>query len=289
MEHNNYKKIAITCSDNFTLIGNLYAPVNNIKATIMIGPATGIKKEFYHNFACYLANNNYAVLTYDNRGIGESKQGCINKINASLVNWGTLDMTAVLEQLKKLFPNTTYHLIGHSAGAQLAGLMENANDLTSMCNFGASSGSLKYAKYPYKIKAHIWLNCYIPICNILFGQTKSHWVGMGEPLPKVVGQQWRKWCNGIGYIEPDLDTKIKNHNYNKITIPSLWLHAKDDDIANYEHVKDMVRVYSKIKAKILTLDPAKLNCEEIGHMKFFSRKNKQLWHMVTDWLEQYSV
>lgn len=278
-------KVKIKCDDNFELAGKLFKQ-KNIKSCVIIAPATGIRKEFYYAFSRNLAENGFATLTFDNRGIGESKGDSINYSNASLTNWGKLDMTATLEYMKKEFPKRNYHIIGHSAGGQLVGLMNNAKEIKSMFNFGSSSGSLHYSKYPFKLKSYFWLNLYIPISNLIFGHTKSQWVGMGEPLPKNVGKEWTKWCNGKGYVKVDLDTKIKNHLYYDINLNSIWVHAKDDEIANYKNVKDMIRVYTKIDSKILTLSPKEYGFKDIGHMKFFSKKRKELWNIAIDWLNK---
>lgn len=96
------KEIKIRCEDNFLLSGTLYHP-EELKGAVMIAPATGIKKHFYNSFAQYLSENGFGVITFDNRGIGGSKNGSINDVNASLINWGTLDMTAVLTALKNEF------------------------------------------------------------------------------------------------------------------------------------------------------------------------------------------
>lgn len=278
-------KVKMKCDDDFELFGKLFKP-KKIKSSVMIAPATGIKKEFYYSFAKYLSENGFATLIFDNRGIGESKGSHINSSNASLTNWGRLDMTAVLEFLKKEFPNTNYHIIGHSAGGQLVGLMKNAKEIKSMFNFGSSSGSLHYSTYPFKLKSYFWLNFYIPISNLIFGHTKSQWVGMGEPLPKNVGKEWARWCSGKGYVKVDLDTKIKEHLYNELHFTSLWVHAEDDEIANYNNVKDMIRVYPNIKSKILTLSPKKYGYKDIGHMKFFSKKRRELWSLAINWLNE---
>lgn len=284
------KKITvdIKCEDGFQLSATLFEPPNS-KAAIMIAPATGIKQQFYFSFAKYLAEKGYAVLTFDNRGIGQSINGSLNDGNPTLVNWGKLDMTAVLEVLKSKFPNKEYHLIGHSAGGQLVGLMKNAKDLKSMFNFACSSGSVHYATFPFRWKSRFFLNFFIPASNFLFGHTKSQWVGMGEPLPKGVSSQWSRWCNGKGYVKVDLDTKIKEHRYNELEFNSLWVHANDDDIANLDNVKDMIRVFAKINAKISTLNPAEYGFKDIGHMKFFSKKRRELWPLALDWLTQNST
>ena len=277
------KEVSIICKDGFNLAGTLYQP-EAPKAAVMIAPATGIKKKFYQAFAEFLCQQGYGVLTFDNRGIGKSKGENINSGNPTLINWGKLDMSAALDFLKNIYPDHDYHLIGHSAGGQLVGLMDNSGELSSMFNVGCSSGSMKNLGFPFILQSHFYLNFVIPVSNFLFGHTKSQWFGMGEPLPKEVASQWRKWCNGSGYVKVHLDTHPTEHLYDTLDLPSLWVHALDDDIANLENVKDMLRVYSAISYKIISLQPKDWGYTYIGHMKFFSAKRKKLWKYATDWL-----
>lgn len=279
-------EVQLRCLDGFLLAGTLHAPTKP-KAAVMIAPATGIKRQFYYAFAHFLAQHGYATMTFENRGIGNSMGSTINSGNPSLPNWGKLDMTAVLDYLEEQYPGVKYHLVGHSAGGQLVGLMENATKLTSIFNFGCSSGSIKNAKYPYKIAFHYWLNFVIPVSNLLFGHVKSQWFGMGEPLPRRVGSDWSRYCNGAGYTEVDFGKAIQHHQYDRLTIPSLWLHAADDKIANLANVKDMIRVFPNLKHEIITLHPNDFAFQEIGHMSFFSSKKSALWQYAIDWLDQY--
>lgn len=284
---NKKQNIIITCQDNFEIAGTLYQP-KAAKAAVMIAPATGIKRHFYDSFATHLSEHGYGVICFDNRGIGDSTKGHINQINASLISWGTSDMTAVMQTLKSYFPDLSHHIVGHSAGGQLIGLMENALEVKSFFNFASSSGSLGHMNYPFKLTASFFLNIFIPVSNLLFGQTNSHWVGMGQPLPKKVAAQWRKWCNSKGYVEADFGQEIKTHHYDEIKCPSLWLHATDDGIANLENVKDMTRIYSQSATQIQTLDPIKLNKKSLGHMGFFCSKNKDLWNIAVDFFDENS-
>jgi predicted alpha/beta hydrolase len=277
--------ISIICEDGFPLAATLYQP-KTVKAAVMIAPATGIKQTFYNSFASFLADSGFGVICYDNRGIGKSRKGSINDGDPSLITWGREDMSAVLEKLKDLFPETTYHLVGHSAGGQLVGLMKNTNDLGSMFNFACSSGSIRNMGFAFKFQAYFFMNVFIPINNLLFGQTNSQWVGMGEPLPKTVATQWSQWCNGSGYVAMAFEKEIDKHAYDEIDIPSLWLHATDDSIANLANVKDMIRVFPNLKSEIVTLEPRILGFKEIGHMKFFSSKNKKLWNYAVSFLNE---
>ena len=279
-------EIKIECADRFLLAGKIYEP-EVYKAAVLIAPATGIKKRFYNSFATFLAQNGYGVLCFENRGIGSSKKGkSINNGEPSLITWGKLDLTAAFQQLKESFPNTEYHIVGHSAGGQLTGLMDDVSEIKSLFNYASSSGSLSNMTYPFKFQASFFLNIFIPVNNLLLGKTNSHWVGMGEPLPKQVAKEWSRWCNGKGYVAVDFNRNIKDHLYNEITAPSLWVHATDDGIANLENVKDMQRIYPNSKAEIKTLIPSENGFKDIGHMKFFSSKYNKLWQHAIDWLER---
>jgi predicted alpha/beta hydrolase len=277
----------VICADNVTLKATIYRPFHDIKGAILIGPATGIKRQFYAHFSKFLAENGYGVITFDNRGIGESLNGHINECDASLQCWGEKDMPAVFEELKRTFPQVKYHLFGHSAGGQLVGLMHNAMELTSIFNVACSSGQLKNMKKMSIIKAHFFMNMFIPLSNLFFGHTKSQWFGMGEQLPKPAAAQWRSWCNGEGYVKVAFGKTIHTHLYNELSIPSLWINAVDDEIAIDENVSDMISVFSKLETETLTLSAEDYGLKEIGHMKFFSRRSKVLWKHALDWLEKY--
>ena len=281
------KESKIICADQVVIKATIYTPINGIKGAILIGPATGIKKQFYASFAVFLAENGYGVITFDNRGIGESLIGNINECDASLQCWGEKDMPAVFEQLKKTFPKTKYHLIGHSAGGQLVGLMHNAMEFTTIFNFACSSGQLKNMRKLSLIKANFFMNFFIPLSNFFFGHTKSQWFGMGEQLPKAAAEQWRSWCNGEGYVKVAFGKTVHTHLYNELSIPSLWINAVDDEIAIDENVMDMISVFPKLETETLTLSAKDYSLKEIGHMKFFSRKSQVLWGHALNWLEKH--
>ena len=281
------KNITITCKDNTSLAATLFKP-SDVKGAVLIAPATGIVRQFYTSFAKHLTEQGFGVIIFDNRGIGGSLKGNIKDSEASLVDWGAIDTVAALERLIQEFPNTKYHLVGHSAGGQLIGLMSNAEDLSSVFNYASSSGQLTNMKFPFNVRAQFFMNIFIPLSNLIFGYTKSPLMGMGEPLPKHAGRQWKEWCNGDGYVKTTFGKEVKQHWYNEFDVPSFWVNASDDDIANTKNVQDMLKVFPKLKAKVLELNPSDYNVSDIGHMKFFSKRRKELWPIATDWLEQHT-
>ena len=280
--------LSIMTERNRALAATVYRPRDEVKAAVMIAPATGIKRQFYHNFATYLAASGFGVITFDNEGIGESLSTDLAKCDASLISWGRHDMPAVLDALQDEFTDATYHLIGHSAGGQLIGLMPNSQSIASVFNVACSSGRIKNMDMPYKLKAIGFMEAFIPLTNLTLGYTPSDKIGMGEPLPRGVARQWREWCNGAGYIKTAFGKSIHTHFYDEIDMPALWLGFSDDEIANSNNMDDMIRVFSKMPVEKRYFDPEEFGLNSIGHMRYFSSKTNakapQLWQMAVDWL-----
>lgn len=282
--------LSIMTERNQALTATVHRPKASVKKAVMIAPATGIKRQFYHNFAYYLAEQGFGVLTFDNEGIGESLTSDLAKCDASLISWGRHDMPAVLDALQDEFAEASYHLVGHSAGGQLIGLMPNYQSIASVFNVACSSGCIKNMDMPYKIKAMGFMDVFIPLTNLTLGYTPSDKIGMGEPLPRGVARQWREWCNGSGYIKTAFGKSIHTHFYDDITMPALWLGFSDDDIANSKNMDDMIRVYSQMPVQKHFLDPKDFGLSNIGHMRYFSSrthtKAPELWQMASNWLSE---
>lgn len=282
--------LTIMTERNKALAATVYRPntdVNSVKKAIMIAPATGIKQQFYHNFAKFLAEQGFGVITFDNEGISDSLSTTLAKCDASLISWGRHDMSAVLDALHYEFTDASYHLLGHSAGGQLIGLMPNYAAISSVFNVACSSGRIKNMAMPYRLKASGFMQLFIPLSNLTLGYTAADKIGMGEPLPSGVARQWREWCNGAGYIKTAFGKSIHTHFYDHLTMPSLWLGFSDDDIANSDNIDDMTRVYSQMPVQKHFLHPQDFGLDSIGHMRYFSRKTYQqapeLWQMAVDW------
>ncbi|MFC6591409.1 hypothetical protein ACFP81_04870 [Deinococcus lacus] len=88
-------------------------------------------------------------------------------------------------------------------------------------------------------------------------------------------------------METGFGREVKEHCYDTLDIPSLWLSATDDEIAVPANVDDMIRVFSRMapRARKITLNPAEHGLKHIGHMGFFRRDSRSLWPLATEWLE----
>jgi predicted alpha/beta hydrolase len=74
------------------------------RPVVIINAATSVRCRHYSRFADYLFANGFDVITYDYRGIGESRSGSLRGFKASWSDWGTLDFEAILLRAQREFP-----------------------------------------------------------------------------------------------------------------------------------------------------------------------------------------
>ncbi|MDR3615344.1 MAG: alpha/beta fold hydrolase [Candidatus Obscuribacterales bacterium] len=262
-------------------------PKKSAKRAIMIAGATAVPQRFYANFAKYLAAHDCAVLTFDYRGVGDSRPpGGLKNFQATLIDWGQSDTPACLNWLIDRHPDVPLHLVGHSAGGQFIGLWPNFGKLQSAFLVSCSSGYVPGLTHSSKIKALFLFKIYEPVCTLLFGYVPGKKIGLGEDLPVGVVQQWAKWCLNRGYVENSFGKEIASHFYNEVTLPTLVVTPSDDQIATQFNVADFMRLLPHAKIEHLTLQPEKFDLKTIDHLNFFRRQSLILWPFATAWFSK---
>jgi hypothetical protein len=66
--------ITLPAADGYLLGATLFLPRGAKRHAVLINSATAAPRKIYRGFAGYLARRGYAALTYDYRGIGDSRQ-----------------------------------------------------------------------------------------------------------------------------------------------------------------------------------------------------------------------
>ncbi len=119
--------ITMPAADGYALAGTLFLPRGAKHHAVLINSATAVPRKIYRGFAGYLAHRGCVVLTYDYRGIGDSRQMAIDGyvrpkslvgFNASMADWAALDVTAAVRWMRERYESLPLGYIGHSFGGQ---------------------------------------------------------------------------------------------------------------------------------------------------------------------------
>ncbi len=254
---------------------------------VLICAATDVPQRFYKVFAQWLAQQGLSVLTFDYRGIGASlRHSHVRHCPARKQDWGQLDMPAALDYLKERTGTDSIDLIGHSAGAQLVGLMANHTAIRRVLMVAASSGYVWGLRFPYSIVAYGYLRFYLPATAWGLGYSPGRAIGMGEDLPAGVARQWSRWCLRPGYVANEFGRGVARHYYNEFRAPILSLYASDDSIATTRNVNDLLRLFRSAPKQTMCLAPSRFNVPSFGHVDFFRASRAEAWPIALEWLRE---
>src|SRR5690349_3599657 len=102
---------SVPTADGLALGITEFEPAGPPRGVVVINAATAVKRRYYERFALYLAQHGFAVVTYDYRGIGESRPANLRGFNARMQDWGTLDQPAVIDHALAWQPNVPLAVI----------------------------------------------------------------------------------------------------------------------------------------------------------------------------------
>lgn len=276
-----YESFWMSCKDDYQLAAQFYSAQDHTKPyPILICPATGITKNFYHAFAEWLSKQGYSVLSFDFRGIGESLHGPLKNSKASINDWGIYDIPAAIETLLERTQAEKVIIVGHSAGGQLLGITSNYNKVAKVLAIAGSTGHVKGLKGKTKILAPVMFNVIFPVSSFLKGYGATQFIGMGENLPKNVAKQWAEFCSKPGYVMNAIGKSIFEDYHQEIQCPITSFWATDDEIATQANVKDLLRLYPNAPTKLIELNPQQHGYKQIGHMSMFKKSHQKLWPLM---------
>jgi predicted alpha/beta hydrolase len=276
--------VDITSGDGEIIVGHYFA-ADQPEGAVLICGATGIRQHLYFNFCQWLNDSGYSALCFDYRGIGQSLHKPLSQVTAKKQDWGELDMPAALEWLAQKNPRIPLHLVGHSAGGQLIGLMPNHAKLSSVVQVGSSTGFVNNIRFPDRLMAKFLLCFYGPVMARILGYVPIKVLGWGEDLPLGVAQQWAQWCLNPGYVSNSFGNDIKAHFYDDFKAPILSIAATDDAIATEANIDAMLCLFPNAKTKQIRVAPEDYGLKEIGHIDFFRSKSQKMWPLIIDWFE----
>lgn len=277
-----FEPMRITCQDGYSLSARYYANSSgqSQQNPILICPATGISKNFYHHFAVWLSDQGFDVMSFDFRGIAESLHGELKDCDASIQDWGQLDIPAAIDSLLAKTQQQKITLLGHSAGGQLLGIVPNFNKVQRLIAVSGSTGHTGGLKGRTKLLAPLMFKLIFPISSRIKGYGATKFIGMGENLPKNVAKQWAEFCSRPGYVSNAIGKSIFEDYHQQIQCPITVYWSSDDEIATQANVQQLLSLYPHAETQMHELVPQQHGFKSIGHMAMFKRSHQVLWPIL---------
>ncbi len=274
--------VQIAAKDGYPLAATVYTPDENSSGTVItINSAVAVHRRFYRHLASYLQGKGYTVVTYDYRGIGDSRPDSLRGFETKVEDWALLDMAAVLDWvIENHDPQKLVHL-GHSYGGQTAGLLPNHDKIAAMVTFSSQSGYWKLQGGSQKYIVPLHLNITFPVLSAIYGYMPWSKIGSAEDLPKGVALGWARWCRHPEYLRGDKSLPLER--YQDFDAPVLAFSFDDDNWGTARSVDDMMRAYPNVERR--HVKPDDINMKTIGHFGAFRPQAEMLWDEILTWVE----
>ena len=192
-------------ADGFGLQGRLYGDASRCDSAVLIVPAMGVPQRFYADFANWLVGQGHAVMSFDYRGVGESRPAhmrhSLRGLKADVNVWAEQDTAAALAWLDAALPAATpIHWLGHSLGGQIFGMVPNRERVSRVVTIGVGTGY--WLHQTLKVRSYVWWLWFVvaPLAMKLHGYFPGKRLRKIGDLPLGVMAQWRRACLDRDYL-----------------------------------------------------------------------------------------
>jgi len=258
------------------------------RPVVIINAATSVRCRHYSRFAAYLFANGFDVITYDYRGIGESRHGSIRGLDASWTDWGALDFEAMLKRAQRAFPGQPIDVVGHSFGGCAAGLAESGRDIRRLVTVGA-----QFAYWRDYAPEHRWRmfgkwHLLMPLMTLLCGYFPGKRFGWLEDTPIGVV---RDWSTPAARYErrPSGRALLKRAGalpFANVSAQTLAISISDDPYGTTAAIERLLGYFSIARKTHLRITPQDIGEQQVGHFGFFrSAYQATLWPIALTWLQ----
>jgi len=281
------RELTIPATDGLALAATAYEPVGQAaRLAVVINGATGVPRSYYRHFAEYLAAQGCAVLCYDYRGVGGSRDGARG---ARMLHWGERDLAGALEWMFRYHPRLPLAAIGHSGGGWLFGLAENNRSADALLTVGSQYAYWRHwPTLPGRVFMWSMMKLLIPGATRALGYLPGGIFFGGESLPPGVALDWARWSGNARFVVDDAGAPLREHfaNYRN---PVRLLAIEDDRYAPLPAVHALAPLYGLhgANAEVRLLRAQDHGLSRLGHFGFFRRSApRTLWDEALLWLRR---
>lgn len=262
-----------------------HALPDRTRPVVIINAATSVRCSYYARFAQYLFSHGFDVMTYDYRGIGESRPASMRHFKASWTDWGALDFEAMLQRAIREFPGQPIDVVGHSFGGCAAGLAASSAQLRRLVTVGAQFAYWRdYAqgsRWQLFGKWHVLM----PLLTRVFGYFPGKRLGWLEDTPAGVVKDWSTLT--AAYELRPSGKALAALPFAQVRAQTLAISLTDDPFGTVPAIERLLNYFESSQCSHLRIAPADIDEAQIGHFAFFhNRFQTRLWPIALQWLQQ---
>jgi len=276
----------IPTSDGHRIAGHVFEPEGEARGAVVIHGGFAIPQRFYRRIAEHLARAGFVVLTYDHRGMGESRTGSLRGFQATATNWGRHDWGAATLFLRDRRPDLPLLALCHSFGGQALGLADESSLYDGIVTIGSQLGSVQH----YHGRNAVWMRsvmyAWLPLVAHTFGYVPG-WTGLGEDAPKGAALEWASWCRSPGYLVDHVEDAVER--FAAVRAPVHLIAVADDDYAPVDAVRALAARLTSADLTLRVVHPDDLGVSSVGHFAPFKPKfAESLWAEITETLVDFA-
>ncbi len=270
--------------DGYRLLARFWPAQGEARAMVVINPATAVRADYYHRYARFLTTHGFSVLTYDYRGIGESRQGSLRRWKQiSKLDWGRYDCEAALAWASAQAPGLPLHVVAHSIGGLLVGLAPSGARVQRMLTVGS-----QYAYWPDygPGKPAMWLRWHVlmPLLTALLGYFPARRLGWHEDLPAAAAYEWAFRPASLEASYAGVVGDPLRH-FAAVRAEVLAISLSDDPFGTPAAIRRLLGYYRGSCRLQVAVDPASVGVAAIGHFAWFHERFRDtLWQESLAWL-----
>jgi predicted alpha/beta hydrolase len=263
------------------------------QSVVVVAPATSVRCRYYSRFAGYLHANGFNVVTFDYRGIGESRPRSLRGFRADWADWGEHDLEAALRFAEASFPGQPIDVVAHSIGGFAVGLAPSSRKLRRIFTVGAQYAYWRDYDARHRWRLFLKWHVAMPVLTALLGYFPGKRLGWMEDTPAGVARDWSRMTARFEdtlrqdrFFAGEREAELLNQRFGKVRAPILALGLDDDPFGTVAALDRLLRYFSASPWMHLRIAPADIGCDAIGHFAFFhDRFNASLWPIALAWLQ----
>ena len=283
------RPITLTADDGVSLSGCWSTPRQRSAPAmaVVVACGAGIPARFYSRLARYLAERGAAVLTFDYRGIGASREGSLRRLASGMDDWAVRDLGAALAAARSAYPDAPLGAVAHSVGTMLLGAATGSSTITRCVFLGAHTGYWRDYHVRWRLPLFVVWHALMPAVTHAVGYFPGRRLRLGEDLPRGVALDWARRRKPAlirtrrdeGRFGPYVERYAAFH------AATLAISISDDAFAPPPAAERLLAMYPALHARREIVTPRDVGAKRLGHFGFLRRPaGEYFWRRAGDWL-----